>query len=259
MNKRVFAIGAHPDDIEFGMSGTLFLLRAAGWEIHYMNLADGCCGSMDHGRAETAAIRLKEAQIAAGHLGAHFHPPLVPDLEIFYERGLLAKVASVLRAVAPDVLLVPSPEDYMEDHMNTCRLAVTAAFCRGMINFPVEPNRPTFTNDIVIYHAQPHGNKDMLNRFVMPDFMIDIEGVIGDKAEMLAAHESQKEWLDKSQGMNAYLEIMRSFAREVGQHAATACAFAEGWRRHNPLGLCNPEARPMETALERLLRTPADA
>jgi LmbE family N-acetylglucosaminyl deacetylase len=239
------------------MAGTLFLLRSAGWESHYMNIADGCCGSMDHGRAETAATRLKEAQSAAGHLGAHFYPPLVPDLEIFYEKPLLARVASIMRAVAPDVLLVPSPQDYMEDHVNTSRLAVTAAFCRGMINFPVEPYRPTFTNDVVIYHAQPHGNRDILDRLVTPDFMIDIESVLDEKRDMLAAHASQKVWLDKSQGMDAYLEIMRSFAREVAGHAEQPCAFAEGWRRHNPLGFCSPDARPLEKALAKWLKQPA--
>ncbi|NBQ23629.1 MAG: LmbE family protein, partial [Verrucomicrobia bacterium] len=35
------AIGAHPDDIEFMMAGTLSALVSAGWEAHYMSLADG--------------------------------------------------------------------------------------------------------------------------------------------------------------------------------------------------------------------------
>ena len=47
-----FAIGAHPDDIEFYMAGTLLLLKQAGCEIHYMNLASGNCGSVHDGAAE---------------------------------------------------------------------------------------------------------------------------------------------------------------------------------------------------------------
>ena len=39
------AIGAHPDDIEFYMAGTLLLLKKAGYEIHYLNVASGNCGS----------------------------------------------------------------------------------------------------------------------------------------------------------------------------------------------------------------------
>ena len=52
--KRVFAVAAHPDDIEFFMSGTLMRLGEVGYELHYMNLADGCCGSTQHD-AETIA------------------------------------------------------------------------------------------------------------------------------------------------------------------------------------------------------------
>ena len=57
MTRRAFAIVAHPDDIEFMMAGTLILLRDAGYEIHYMTVADGSCGSMQHDAATTAAIR----------------------------------------------------------------------------------------------------------------------------------------------------------------------------------------------------------
>ena len=44
----VMAIAAHPDDIEFLMSGTMMLLAEAGYELHYMNLSSGDCGSSQH-------------------------------------------------------------------------------------------------------------------------------------------------------------------------------------------------------------------
>jgi N-acetylglucosamine malate deacetylase 1 len=59
------AIAAHPDDIEIFMAGTLLRLAERGWELHYLNLADGCCGSTVHDRETTARIRLAEAQAAA--------------------------------------------------------------------------------------------------------------------------------------------------------------------------------------------------
>ena len=245
---RVFAIGAHPDDIEFGMAGTLILLAGKACEIHYMNIANGSCGSTGHDAEATAEMRLVEAMNAAGRIGAVFHPPLASDLEIFYEKELLARVASVMRMVAPDILLVHSPRDYMEDHTNACRLAVTAAFCRGMRNFPVDPPRPPIERDIAVYHAQPHGNRDALNRPVRPDFFIDISSVIDEKADMLAEHKSQKNWLDHTQGMNAYLNAMKGFAAEMGS-LSTQCEFAEGWRRHNPLGLCAAAADPIASLL----------
>ena len=254
MAARVFAVVAHADDIEFAMAGTLILLAKAGCEIHYMTVANGSCGSVEDDAETIADIRLLEAKNAAGRIGAVFHPPLVPDLEIFYEKGLLARMGSVMRAVAPDILLVHSPQDYMEDHMISCRLAVTAAFSRGMRNFPVDPPRDPVSNDVTVYHAQPHGNRDPLNRMVRPDFCVNIDAVIEEKAGMLAEHKSQKEWLDFSQGLDAYLNAMRDLSREMGALTGT-CEFAEGWRRHNPLGLCAAGA----DSLVDLLRTPVIA
>ena len=91
MNKIAMAIAAHPDDIEFMMAGTLVLLKNAGYEIHYMNLSSGNCGSTETDAVTTARIRLLEAQNSASILGAVFHPPICDDFEIFYEAGALRK------------------------------------------------------------------------------------------------------------------------------------------------------------------------
>ena len=200
MSVSVFAMAAHPDDIEFGMAGTLFLLKRAGCDIHYMNVATGSGGSTKLDAPTISAIRTDEARSAARYLGAAFYPPLVPDLEVFYDRATLARLASAVRAAAPDILLVPSPQDYMEDHMNTSRLAVTAAFCRNIPNFTVDPSREIVTNDVAIYHAQPVGNRDPLNQLVLPDLFVNIEDVIDDKVAMLSQHASQQEWLDSTLG-----------------------------------------------------------
>jgi LmbE family N-acetylglucosaminyl deacetylase len=45
--KNAIAIAAHPDDIELTMAGTLLLLKKAGYEIHYINLSGGDCGSTE--------------------------------------------------------------------------------------------------------------------------------------------------------------------------------------------------------------------
>ena len=249
--RRAFAIGAHPDDIEFSRAGTLVLLARAGYEIHYMNVANGSCGTVEHDAAAIAAIRREEAARAARSIGAVFHESLTNDIEIFYEKGLLARLGAVVRAVGPQILLVHSPVDYMEDHTNACRLAVTAAFCRGMRNFPVEPPTPPVETDVTIYHSQPHGNRDPLGRPVRPGIFVDITGSIDAKAEMLRRHESQKAWLDRSQGMDSYLNAMRSLSREVGRMSGRF-EYAEGWRRHVHLGLCREDADPLRAALGSL-------
>ncbi len=254
MSLTVFAVAAHPDDIEFTMAGTLSLLAKAGCDIHYMNIANGSCGSADLDAETIAEIRLSEAKNSAERIGATFHPPLVPDFEIFYQKELLAKIGSIMRDVNPDILLIHSPQDYLEDHMNACRLALTAAFCRGMRNFPVDPPRPPVSGDVAVYHAQPHGNRDQLNQPVVPDLFVNIDSVISEKTTMLADHKSQKEWLDRSQGMDAYLDIMKDLAREMGKLSAH-CEFAEGWRQHSHLGFCAADADPLSDLLgEYILR-----
>ncbi len=138
--KRVLAIGAHPDDIEFVMAGTLILLGRAGYELHYLNLANGCCGSTTLSAPHAAELRQSEAIRAADLIGAEFHASLCDDLAIFYDQPTLARLAAIVREIEPEILLTHPPVDYMEDHTNACRLAVTAAFVRGMPNFP--PFRP---------------------------------------------------------------------------------------------------------------------
>lgn len=243
-----FAIGTHPDDIEFMMSGTLFLLKEAGWTIHTMNLADGRCGSLHLSPEETAELRQKEARSAAGYLESIHHPPLARDLEIFYGDGLIRKLASVIRKVDPDILLLPSLEDYMEDHMNTARIAVTAAFARGMRNYATDPEQSPVTRDIALYHALPHGLKDAMGRRVRARIHVDISTVMGLKKRMLSCHESQKTWLDESQGMDSYVETMVLMAREVGLMSGSF-TYAEGWRPHNHLGFCPSGFDPLTEAL----------
>jgi len=249
MAKRaVLAVHAHPDDIEFMMAGTLLLLGEAGYDLHYMNVANGCCGSMEEGRTQTAARRLDEAKEAATALGAAFHPPITNDLEIFYGPQLLARLAAVIRDVQPDILLVPSPQDYMEDHVNACRLAVTAAFTRGMPNYATEPPRDVYAKEVTIYHALPWGLRDPLRRKITAGLYVDVSSVMLKKRAALACHRSQKEWLDASQGLDSYLKTMEDMALAVGQ-LSKRFEYAEGWRRHLHLGYCAESADPLRDAL----------
>ena len=139
------AIGAHPDDIEFYMAGPLVQLRRAGWEIHYLNIANGCCGSQQYNAIQLRRMRLAEAKRAAKILGAHFHPPRCNDMEILYNLKLVRRVAAIIREVRPSIVLTHPTVDNMEDHTNTCRLVVTAAFTHAMPNFRSIPPRPIST------------------------------------------------------------------------------------------------------------------
>jgi N-acetylglucosamine malate deacetylase 1 len=242
------AIGAHPDDIEFMMAGTLVLLRQVGYQTHYLNIASGSYGSLVHPADKLRRIRGGEARRAAAVLGAEFHPSLVDDLEIYYLHKLVLRLAAVVRDVAPSVLLVPAPQDYMEDHTNACRLAVTAAFVRGMPNCRTIPVRPPVAGDVTVYHAMPHGLRDPLRRRVWPGAYVNVSSVLKVKMAALAEHRSQQDWLDESQKMNQYVETMRNFGRQLGR-MSRRYQYAEGWRRHLHYGFCAESADPLRQAL----------
>lgn len=254
--KSALAIFAHPDDIEFVAAGTLLLLKQRGWEIHYLNLSTGNCGSAEFSPAKTRRVRLAEAKAAAKVLGAHFHPPMCDDLEVRYDVPFVRRVAAVIRAARPSIVLTHSPQDYMEDHMNTCRLAVTAAFTHGMPNFQSSPPRPTYAHDVTVYHAMPHGLCDPLRRRIVPGAFVNTTAVHATKLAALAAHQSQQGWLDVSQGMNSYLRSMEEMSRAVGK-LSKKFKFAEGWRRHLHLGFSANDIDPLAESLGKDYRVNA--
>jgi len=248
--KTALAIGAHPDDIEFYMAGTLLLLKKAGFEIHYLNVASGNCCSVQYNGAATRAIRNTEARAAAKILGAEFHPSLTDDLEIYYRPDLLRSLAAVIREVKPSILLTHPPEDYMEDHTTTCRLAVTAAFTRGMPNFKSNPSRPVADYEVTIYHSMPHGLCDTLRRRVTPGLFVNTMSVHKIKHDALSEHKSQQNWLDVSQKLNSYLFAMEDMSLEVGR-LSRRFKHAEGWHRHLHFGFCAEETDPLSDVLGR--------
>ena len=253
-NRRALAVAAHPDDIEFMMAGTLLLLGDAGYELHYMTLSSGNCGSMTMNPARTRRIRRQESKAAAQILGATHHASICDDLEIFYDLKTLRRLAAVMREIAPEIILTHSPQDYMEDHTNTSRLVVTAAFARGMPNFKTTPARKAIPTETSIYHAMPHGLRDQLRRKIVPELFVNTTAVHARKREALAAHKSQKAWLDATQGMNSYLAEMDAMSRAVGK-MSRAFGHAEAWRRHLHLGLSTSDTDPLKEVLGRFIRT----
>ncbi len=236
MVKRAFAVACHPDDIELVMSGTLLLLGKAGYELHYMNVASGSCGSVSQDPEEIARIRSEEAREAAKVFNATYHEPLTDDLMVYYTPELCARLGAVMREVEPTILLLPSPQDYMEDHTNVTRLGVTAAFTRNIKNFATIPPVEAIASEMAVYHAQPAGLRDPVSReIVQPDVFVDVSTEIEERRQALSCHRSQKEWLDKSQGMDSYIKTMDEWSTEMGK--LSGCfEHAEGWRRRLHMG-----------------------
>jgi LmbE family N-acetylglucosaminyl deacetylase len=109
---RALAIGAHPDDVEFGAGGTLAAWSDAGTDVHLLILTDGSKGTWnaDDDLAALVATRRQEAQAAATTLaGATVHFGPFVDGELRGDDAIVRVVCETIRRVRPDVLLGHDP------------------------------------------------------------------------------------------------------------------------------------------------------
>jgi len=227
----VLSVLAHPDDAEFLCAGALIRLGRLGWQIHVASMTAGDCGSVEHGPDAIAHIRQGEGAAAAALIGATYHCLLERDLLVAYGERPLERVTRLLRAVRPRLVLTHSPADYMLDHEETSRIVRAAAFAAPIPNFlPDRDLGPVLGHIPHLYYCDPIEGLDALGRPVEPGLRVDISAVIDAKADMLAAHASQRDWLRKHHGMDQYLQAMRDWGAVRGREAGVA--YAEGFRQH---------------------------
>lgn len=244
----VLAVAAHPDDIEFSMAGTLLRLKQSGADIHLWNLANGGLGSVRLSREATAALRWQETLASSRLAGATAHPPVFDDLAIFYDAPSLAVVTAGIRQIRPNIILTHPLRDYMEDHQVTARLVGTAAIARGMGNYPTQPPTEPFRHPVALYHAMPHGLRNPEGDWPRVTHFVDVEPVFATKRDMLAQHASQREWLDVSQGMDAYLAALEQTASAVGERSGRF-RLAEAFTQHAAAGLAAEGHDPLAELL----------
>ena len=153
--RRALAIGAHPDDVEFGAGGTLARWAGNGCEVTIVVITDGSKGSWDPSvdPADLIAARRSEAERAAATLGAAGIEFLdAVDGELTAEPALKEHLALAIRRHRPDVVLGHDPWQRYQlhpDHRAAGWLttdAVVAArepfFYRSQLRDGIEPHRP---------------------------------------------------------------------------------------------------------------------
>jgi LmbE family N-acetylglucosaminyl deacetylase len=227
----ILSVLAHPDDAEFLCAGTLIRLARRGWQVHVATMTPGDCGSAELSPDEIARVRRAEGAAAAATAGATYHCLEERDLLVVYGERALERVTRLMRQVRPRVVLTHSPADYMLDHEQTSAVVRPAAFAAPIPNFLRDRlAEPPLEHVPHLYYCDPIEGKDPLGRAVEPSFCIDVSDVIGTKAEMLACHASQRDWLLKHHGLDQYLQAMRDWGAERGRRCGVA--YAEGFRQH---------------------------
>jgi len=228
MEKAVLGLFTHPDDAEIMCSGTLSLLKKAGFDVHIATVATGDKGTAEYNREDIIRIRKAEAHKAAEVIGGTYHCLEFDDIYIFYNRETINKATSLLRTVRPSIVFTSSPNDYMLDHEITSLIAQTACFCTGIKNMevPEEPYEPV----PYLYYADPMDAVDKLGNPVNASMYVDITSEMDIKEKMLASHASQRNWLLTHHKMDEYIISMKRFSEMRGKEINVK--YAEGFRQH---------------------------
>jgi len=173
----VLAFGAHPDDVELRIGGTLHKLSQKGYKVVICDLTRGEAAS--RGSPE---VRLKEAQEAAKVLGVHDRINLgLPDGRLVDSLEYRDRIIEVIRALKPKVVFCSYPEDLHPDHAAAGSLLRSCFYPSGVGRYPVrgEPYRP---KALLFY---------MCHSFVEPKLIVDTTGHFEAKKQAVACYRSQ--------------------------------------------------------------------
>ncbi|HXK94441.1 MAG TPA: PIG-L family deacetylase [bacterium] len=241
---RILAIHAHPDDIEYFAAGTLYMLKQNGHEIFIATMTAGDKGSKAMDPIQTANIRREEAARAARVIGAEYACLEFGDYEVFDTDNARRKTTEHIRRVAPDILLTAPPTDYHADDEAASRLTRYASFAVGLPNY-VTGRAPCLDQVPALYYMDPAGGVDLFGNRVDPDFVVNVTSAMEIKKDMLACHESQRDWLRSYHGVDNFLEDLVEWSRSRGE--TYGVPFAEGFKQHKGF------AYPQENLLAQCL------
>ena len=185
------AIGAHPDDVEFGCGATLAKWASRGCLVHHLILTDGSKGTWnaDADTAQLVVTRRQEQRAAAARLAGEQAGSVVfldqVDGELDSSLALRGRVAECIRRVRPDVVLGHDPWKRYRIHPDHRHAGLLA--CEGI----VAARDPHFFREHGLAPARPHTL--LLWEADQPDHYENVEGFVDTKLGALEAHASQFE------------------------------------------------------------------
>lgn len=162
---KILAIGAHPDDIEFGCGGSLIKYAAKGHDVYLLVMSRGEMGGDSGARSEEQSGALKLMGARELFWGG------LTDTQIDISQETIQRIESVIKKITPDMVVCHFPEDTHQDHRHLAQMTISAA--RYVRN--------------VLYYEGP-----TTERFV-PNVYIDVSEVLDRKIGLLKAHRSQVE------------------------------------------------------------------
>ena len=227
----ILAFGVHPDDIELGCAGTILAAIAQGKKVGIVDLTQGELGT--RGTAETRKI---EAANAARIMGVSIRENLqMADGFFANDESHQRKVIAVIRKYKPKIILCNAPEDRHPDHGRSAKLVADAAFLSGLRKIETqdhqgnlqEKHRPAY-----IFHY-------IQDRFIQPDFAIDITAFHDKKIEAVMCYTTQFHSENSTEPQTyisspQFLETVKARAMMLGKRIGVM--YAEGFISEKLLG-----------------------
>ena len=159
----ILAIGAHPDDIEFGCGGALIKYTRKGHRLFLLVMTGGGLGG-------SVSVRTQEQEASGKILGAEkIFWGGYEDTHLVMDVDLIGKIETVIAEVKPDFIFCNFPDDTHQDHRHLAQAIMSATrYIRNVLFF----EGPTTQN-------------------FNPQVFVDISDTLDWKVEALQAHRSQ--------------------------------------------------------------------
>jgi len=194
---QILVLGAHPDDAEYHMGGTMSLYRQGGHRVKVVSVTNGESGHHLVSGPELVARRREELQAATGYIGAECEVWDNPDGRLQPTLELRAQIIAEIRRLQPDLLVTHRTNDYHPDHRAVGQAVQDASY---MVTVPaVVPEVPALRKDTVVAYMTDHFTRPYP---LEPHIVVDVTGEFDTMLEMAHRHTSQTyEWLPYNRGM----------------------------------------------------------
>lgn len=209
--KRILAVGAHPDDIEFGCGAFLLDAVDKGAQVTLIVLSKGEAGTQGDG-----PTRVVEAQYAANLLGANLHfVDTAGDTQIRASLETTQVLAGEIRRLQPDIILAPTGHlNQHPDHRETNILVRDAHRLARYGKTPGLEGSNPHTAQLLLFYEITSGGEEGNG---LSSFLVDVSEHVSRWKELMECHASQVKNMD-------YVELQLSRARvygiQVGVHSA---------------------------------------
>jgi bacillithiol biosynthesis deacetylase BshB1 len=175
----VLAFGAHPDDVELSIGGTMLKLATLGYKTGIADMSQGELGTRG-----TPQVRAAEAAQAAQILKLAIRDNVkLPDGHILNNHEARTAVVRILRRYRPKVIFTHYWEDPHPDHAHTSQIVTEASHLAGLIKWDSQAGLERHRPNMVAYFLFPHT--------VAPSFVVDMTEFAAKKLEAINAYQSQ--------------------------------------------------------------------